>query len=72
MISYKRFRCRGLTVVAVSLMESMANPVCSILNCCPAIWSLCASYIFFRFRVSMARFLMLLAVGPFAFLSALR
>ena len=60
------------TVVAVSLIESIANDVCSMLNCCPATWSLCCSYIFLRFKHSMARLLMLAAVGPLAFFSAVR
>mmetsp|Transcript_22538 Transcript_22538/g.58272 ORF Transcript_22538/g.58272 Transcript_22538/m.58272 type:complete len:210 (+) Transcript_22538:1269-1898(+) len=55
------------TVVCVSLIESIANDVCSMLNACPAIWSRCCSYIFLRFSVSIARRLMFAAVGPFAF-----
>lgn len=63
---------RYRTVVAVSLTESIAKLVCSMLNCCPAIWSRCCSYIFLRLSVSMARLLILAAAGPFAFFRALR
>ena len=52
------------TVSAVSLRPSCANMIWSMLNCWLTVFSFCPSYIFFCFRIVIARFWTACLAGP--------